>query len=371
MNIIFVAGGTAGHLNPALALAQGFKKKDSANKILFVGTPDKIESTKVPQAGFDFKSMQLDGFRRRLSFGNILHNFINLFRLIKAFFTSKKIISDFNPDLVIGFGGYISYPLLFVANLMNIKTAIHEQNSFPGLANKKLSNRVDLVMLTNSDCIEKMKIKNKVVITGLPVRNNLLSISKTKAREKLNITDDKIVILSVGGSLGATPINNVISELIIEKFEDDSLVFLHSTGNRKNEFVEKLKDKNVKLSDNIRIYDYIDDMDLAMNAADIVISRSGASSVAEIEALSKASILIPSPYVAENHQYFNAQTLEKRDGAFLIEEKKLNLDSLTQKLNILISDVDFREKMGENANLLYNKNVIDDMINSCEEILRN
>lgn len=371
MNIIFAAGGTAGHLNPALALAQGFKNKNPENKILFVGTPDKIESEKVPKAGFDFTSIELRGFKRSFAPKSLWLNIVNLFKLIKAFFTSRKIIKKFKPDLVVGFGGYISYPILSVAKKMGIKTAIHEQNSFPGVANKMLSNKVDLVMLTNSDCKDKMKIKNKAVITGLPVREELISVSKSDARENLGIEDEKIVILSVGGSLGASAINEVMEQLIIKKADDKNLVFLHSTGNRKAEFIKNLKENNVHLNENIRIYDYIDDMDLAMNAADVVVTRSGASSVAEIEALSKASVLIPSPYVAENHQFFNALTLEKRNGAFLIEQKNLTCDLLIEKLDVLINNKNLREEMGKNANILFNKNVVNDMIYNCEKILEN
>lgn len=354
MRIIFAAGGTGGHINPALAAAGEIRERFPDAEILFIGTKDKMEAKLVPAAGFKFKTIEISGFYRQLSLENIKRNFVTLSHLLSSSKEAKKIILDFKPDVVVGFGGYVSGPVVRMAAKLGIHTAIHEQNAYPGITNKALAKEVDKVMLTVEKAKEYLEAKNPPVVTGLPVRGEILRADRGVSRAELGIRDNQKLILSMGGSLGAEAINNAMVELIAENHCNKNLYFLHATGQFGLWVSDKLREKGVDpdKEDNVEIREYINDMARCMSAADIVICRAGASSLSEIEALGKASILIPSPNVAENHQYHNAMALTRKDAAVLIEEKDLNAESLGKVFSSLINDEGRIKTLSENAKKL-------------------
>ena len=351
MKYLFAAGGTGGHINPALAVAGEIREKEPDSEILFIGTKNKMEAQLVPKAGFDFETISISGFQRKLTIGNIIKNIKTLFYLVISSFQTKKIIKKFNPDVVIGFGGYVSGPVLRTAYKLGYPTAIHEQNAYPGVTNKTLAKNVDRVMITVESVRDRLDSKNECIFTGLPVRGEMLRADRDFSRAEMGVRDDEVLVLSMGGSLGAEAINKAMVEVIAEKANDKNIRFLHSMGRYGLWVPQAIEEKGVSLSEhkNIEIREYISDMDRCMSAADIVICRAGASSLSEIEALGKASILIPSPNVSENHQYHNAMALVNNNAAMIIEEKELSGEKLSGALGELISDRDKRRRIGENA----------------------
>ena len=356
MKLLFATGGTAGHINPALAVASYIQQKYPDSQIMFVGTADHMESRLVPNAGFEFKTIEINGFKRSLSPKAVIDNAKTVSRLIKSEKDSKQIIKDFQPDVVIGFGGYVSGPVLDAAVKMHCPTCIHEQNAYPGITNKQLAKKVDKVMLTVEDARSHMQAKNDVIITGLPVRGELLEKSKFQARIELGIADEKPLVLSFGGSLGARPLNDAMLDILLEDSQRDDVYHIHSVGTNGVEYLDKFVEngfskraENIYYKGNTEVRLYIDNMDTCMAAADLVIGRAGASSLSEIEAMGKASILIPSPYVAENHQYHNAMALVNRNAARILEEKDLTADSLKALMNELIADKNELKQIEQNA----------------------
>lgn len=340
MKILFATGGTAGHINPALAVAAYIRETQRDAEILFIGTADHMESRLVPEADFAFRTIDISGFKRSFSPQAISHNIKTVFRLMKSSGESKRIISEFKPDVVVGFGGYVSGPVLQTAVKMGIPTCIHEQNAFPGITNKTLAKEVDKIMLTVEDAKKHLEPKNEVVVTGLPVRGELLKADRDMARAQLGIPDDKYLVLSFGGSLGAKPINEAMYDILLSSAQSGKYCHIHSVGTNGGEFLDKFAKQGFVngRKGTVEVRQYIDNMDVCMAAADLVIGRAGASSLSEIEAMGKASILIPSPYVAENHQFHNAMALVNRDAGFVIEEKDLTSKVLSDKIDELLSD---------------------------------
>lgn len=353
MKIVFAAGGTGGHINPALAAAGEIREKYPDAEILFIGTKDKMESRLVPNAGFDFKTISISGFQRKLSVKNLFRNIATLWRLAGSGRAVRKILKAFKPDVVVGFGGYVSGPVVRTAAKMGIKTAIHEQNAFPGVTNKMLAKTADAVMLAVPKAQDYLECKNPPVVTGLPVRSEILRADRDFARAELGL-DDKPVIFSFGGSLGAKTVNEAMVGLIASLYKDGNCHFIHGYGQYGKWFPDALKEKgaDVAAAKNIDAREYIYDMDKCLAAADIIISRSGASTLSEIEAVGKASILIPSPNVSENHQYHNAMTLVNANAARVIEEKDLTDEKLLEVVKELLADKSLRDEMGKNAKQL-------------------
>jgi UDP-N-acetylglucosamine--N-acetylmuramyl-(pentapeptide) pyrophosphoryl-undecaprenol N-acetylglucosamine transferase len=347
--ILFAAGGTGGHVNPALAAAGYIREHWPEAEILFVGTPDKIEARLVPAAGFAFKTIKIDGFLRKLSLRSIRRNLSVLSALPASYIKAGQILKDFRPDVVVGMGGYVTGPVLRKAVRMGIPVAIHEQNAYPGVANKAVAPKAGAIMLTVEKAAEHMKFKTPPVLTGLPVRMDLLTADREKSREELGL-GDRPLILSMGGSLGARAINAAVAEMIVLKHESNC-VFMHATGSKGLWVKDVLREKGINLSNesNVIIREYIDDMARCMSAADVVISRAGAGTLSEIQALGKVSILIPSPNVAENHQFHNAMALVSKGAALMIEEKDLTGKILSEKVFALLEDKALSKSIGENA----------------------
>ena len=347
MKILFAAGGTGGHINPALAVAGEIRERHPDADILFVGTKDRMEAKLVPAAGYDFTTIKISGFQRSFSPGSIIANFKTLWYLLTCSGKIKKILKSFRPDVVVGFGGYVSGPVVRMAAKLGIPTAIHEQNAYPGITNKALAKLVDKVMLTAAEAEKYMEPKNPTILTGLPVRGELLKADRDISRAELGVRDNQKLVLSMGGSLGATTINNAMLDIIAVNCDDENLYFLHATGQYGLWFGDKLKEKGVnhEMKKNIEIREYISDMHRCMSAADVVICRAGASSLSEIQAMGKASILIPSPNVTENHQYHNAMALVNKNAALIIEEKELTKEKMQQLFRSLTDDDERRHSI--------------------------
>lgn len=347
--ILFATGGTGGHINPALAVAGYVRENYPKAEILFVGTADRMEAQLVPAAGYDFKTIEIQGFSRELNFEGLRHNIKTVELLMKSEGQAKKIIEEFKPDVVIGFGGYVSGPVLSVAARMGIPTAVHEQNAFPGITNKNLAKKVDVVMLTAPEAEKLLRPKNPCVVTGLPIRGEIISANKEFARAEMKL-DSRPLILSMGGSLGARAINEAVKYLILHRFEKKDCYYLHATGKAGVAMIDDIgREVDLNANPQIMLREYINDMDRCLAAADLVVCRAGASSLSEIQALGKPSILVPYPYAAENHQYYNAKTMSDRDAAILIEEKDFTGERLLEEVEKLLSEPERLKKMGENA----------------------
>ena len=369
-NIIFAAGGTGGHINPALAVAGEIRKQYPEANILFIGTAEKMEARLVPAAGFDFKTIQISGFNRVLNLNGIKQNIKTLSHLLKSSSQAKKIIKEFNADVVIGFGGYVSGPVVRAAAKLGITTAIHEQNAFPGMTNKTLAKMVDAVMLTEESVAQYMQPKNPPVVTGLPVRGELLETDRDIARAELGL-DDKPLVLSMGGSLGAKAINESMLEVIANRIGKNDCWFMHATGKDCKDFPERLAEKGVDLNNkHIIIRDYIDDMHRCLAAADLVICRAGASSLCEFQVMGKPSILIPYPFATENHQYHNAKSLADKGAAILIEEKDLTSAVLMQHIDTLLETPDKLTNMGIAAKQMAVTDAIERIVKVIENIVK-
>lgn len=336
MKILFAGGGTAGHINPALAVAGYIKEKHPNAEIYYIGTANKLEARLVPEKGYDFRTIDVAGFQRSLSPKGIINNVSAVKKAVSALARCNKFLKEINPDVVVGTGGYVSGPVLKTAQKMGIKTAIHEQNAFPGVTTKMLCQAANVVMLAMPEAEKHLKLNKKPIITGNPIRSELLKITKQEARKKLGL-DNRPLVLSFGGSLGAAKINEAVVELI--KWHNGSGKFYHIHATGKSGYDEmKNALADVSLASEIDIREYISDMDICMAAADLVICRAGAITLGELQAMGKPAILIPSPYVAENHQFHNAMTLKRAGAAQILEEKDLDGKSLISALEKLIEN---------------------------------
>ena len=347
MKILFAGGGTAGHINPALAVADYIKENHPDAEISYIGTADKLEARLVPEKGYAFYTIDVAGFQRKLSLKNIERNISAAVKAVTSSAASKKLLKEIQPDIVVGTGGYVSGPVLREAQKLGIKTAIHEQNTFPGVTTKMLASKADRVMLAMSEAQKYLKLKKEPVITGNPVRSELLRITREEARAKLGL-DSRPLILSFGGSLGARRINEAVTELIKWHNGTGRFYHIHGTGKAGYESVtQTLSDTD--LAPQIDVREYINDMDVCMAAADLVICRAGAITLSELCCCGKPSVLIPSPYVAENHQYHNAMTLKKAGAAEVLEEKDLTGQSLIDTVSKIIDNKPLLERMGNAA----------------------
>ncbi len=351
MKIIFACGGTGGHINPALAVAGVIRQRHPDAEIAFIGNENGMESRLVPEAGYEFFPIHVAGFQRRLTVKNVMRNVSAAKKAVTSGFEAGKILKKFKPDLVVGMGGYVSGPVVRKAHQMGIKTAIHEQNAFPGMTTKMLVKNADVVMLAMSAAMKHLPERH-YIITGNPVRPAILNITKEQARQQLGVDQTHPFILSFGGSLGADSINRAVADVIEKHWNTGMYYHYHGTGKSGWEWMPTLlRENGVDLSraPMLRVSEYINDMDLCMAAADLVISRAGAITLSEIEVQGKAAVLIPSPYVAENHQYHNAMTLENRGAAMVIEEKDLTGELLSEKVGQLLQNPQKLTEMGAAA----------------------
>ena len=350
MKILFAGGGTAGHINPALAIAGYVKSRCPHAEILFVGNKGGMEERLVPNAGFDFQSIVISGFKRSFGVKAIGHNIATVKRMFTSSNASKKIIADFKPDLAVGTGGYVSGPVLRTAAKMGVPIIIHEQNAYPGITTKMLSKLAKKVMLAVPDAEKHLDKGLNIVVTGNPVRQEILSAERSSARQMLGL-DERPVVLSFGGSLGARKINENLADLIARSGKDGKYQHIHAYGQYGKWFPDLVKEKGTEISKcrNLDIREYIDNMATCLAAADVVISRAGAITLSEIQAQGKAAVLIPSPNVAENHQYHNAMALVNKKAAEIIEEADLTPSLLIEKVDKLLESRETLERYSRNA----------------------
>ena len=350
MRIIFAGGGTAGHINPALAVAGYVREQQPDAQILYVGAVGGMEEHLVQQAGLEFRGIKISGFSRKMTLLGLRKNVATLKRIVTASMESRKIIEEFRPDICVGTGGYVSGPILRKAAQMDVPVIIHEQNAFPGITTKMLAHKAKYVMLAIEQAKKFFDDKCKIVVTGNPIRTEVISATQQEAKAELKL-DSRPVILSFGGSLGARKINEAVIELIADTAKTDAFQHIHAYGQFGKWFLPTLEEKGIRPSEhpNLDIREYINDMQTCLAAADLVICRAGAITLSELQAQGKASILIPSPNVAENHQYHNAMVLVNNHAASVIEEKDLSGSVLVQKVKELLSQPDLLREFRQNA----------------------
>ncbi|MBQ1517889.1 MAG: undecaprenyldiphospho-muramoylpentapeptide beta-N-acetylglucosaminyltransferase [Clostridia bacterium] len=350
MKVIFAGGGTAGHINPALAIAGYLKEKQPDTEILYIGNKGGMEERLVPNAGFEFASIHVSGFKRSFSPKALKDNIQTVCRAISATSASKKIIKEFNPDICIGTGGYVSGPVLKGAHELGIPILIHEQNAFPGVANKMLSTKAEAVMLAIEDARKHMKEGCNFIVTGNPVRREILLADKAHSRKELGL-DERPVVLSFGGSLGAQRVNEACAYIIARSGKDGKYQHIHAYGQYGHWFPDLVKKMGTDISQcsNLDIREYIDNMPVCLAAADVVVCRAGAITISEIQAQGKPAVFIPSPNVAENHQYHNAMALVNKNAGELIEESELTGELLAEKVDKIVSDKQKLAEYSENA----------------------
>jgi UDP-N-acetylglucosamine--N-acetylmuramyl-(pentapeptide) pyrophosphoryl-undecaprenol N-acetylglucosamine transferase len=342
LKVLIAGGGTAGHINPGIAIAKYIKQKLPESEILFAGTEKGLENNLVPREGFELKLIRVKGFKRKVSLDSIL----SVKELFNGLIDAKRLLKAFKPDIVIGTGGYVCGPVLFMASRMKIPTLVHEQNAFPGVTNRILSRFVNTVAISFKEAKEYFKHSRNIVFTGNPIRNELLDIEKSVARQKLEIEGDSNLVVIFGGSRGAKKVNDNVVDMIKTYF-DSSFKVIFATGEAQyGEVLEQLGEGLIK---NIKVVPYIYNMSEVLSAADLVVSRAGAITVSELAALGMPSILIPSPYVTANHQEFNARALEVQGGSVIVLEKNLSSELLFNQIKSLLGDKEQLAKMARSA----------------------
>ena len=350
MRVLFAGGGTAGHINPALAIAGYLREKQPDAEILFIGNRGGMEEKLVPKAGFAMKTIVISGFQRKMTPKAIAHNVKTLTRVVTSSHQARRIIRDFAPDLCVGTGGYVSGPVVRTAMKLGIPAVIHEQNAYPGVTNKMLSADAARVMMAVSDAEKYMKPGARCVLTGNPIRPEILREERAAARKKLGV-DDRPLILSFGGSLGARKVNEAVADLMTHTIPGGKFQHIHGYGQYSRWMPDLLREKGIDpdKTPQLDLREYIHDMPVCLAAADLVISRAGAMTLSEIQATGKGSILIPSPNVAENHQFHNAMALVNRGAAEIVEEKDLTGDVLWEKVQKIFAAPGGAAALGENA----------------------
>lgn len=347
MNILFTCGGTAGHVNPAVALARVFQEKHPGCRVLFVGADGGMENKLVPKEGYQIRSVTITNFHRSFAPADIAHNLGTLMNMQKSKRQAKAILDEFCPDLVVGTGGYASYPVVNEAAHRGIPTAVHESNAVPGLTTKALSKVVDRVMVGFEESREHYANPAKVVVTGTPVRGDFFQYTREEARAKLGFTDDRPLLLSYWGSLGAEVMNQKMVDFVAKEcYEGAPWRHIHGAGRDFPWMQEELLRRGLRLGDNgVEVREYIYDMPLVMAAADLVLCRAGASTISELTAIAKPAVLVPSPNVTANHQEKNARVLSDQGAAVLMREQECTGDSLYDQAALLMRERDRREDM--------------------------
>lgn len=364
MKVLMTGGGTAGHINPAIAIANTIKKNDPSAEIAFVGTERGLENKLVPAEGYPLYHVDVMGFERSLSIKNIKAAYLAFVSPIRA----KKLVREFAPDIVIGTGGYACWPVLKAAASMGIPTAVHESNALPGLAIRKLQGCVDRIFVNFKQSEQYISEKEKVMHVGNPLRSGFGGLDYQAAREKLGIAQGQTYVLSFGGSLGAHRINEAaLSFMKSVAKRDTSVIHHHATGGYDfKEFSEKFKESGLERCSNIRLVEYIHDMPVRMSAADVIICRAGAMTISELAMMRKACLMIPSPNVVDNHQYKNAKVLADAGAVVMLEEAYMNDELFVETVASLVNDPHKREELSRNiaefANTDANKLIYDEVV---------
>lgn len=363
MRVIIAGGGTAGHINPGLAIAKYIREMDRKAEILFIGTKRGMETVLVPREGFEIKLITVKGFKRKIS----LDTLVTIKELLQGINEARKIIKEFKPDIVIGTGGYVCGPVVFMAARMKIPTLIHEQNAYPGVTNRILSRFVDVSAISFRESEEYFKKAKRLVYTGNPVRGEILKADRISARKKLNLKHDKPLVVVVGGSLGAEKINSIVANMLSKYSGKSSFDMVFATGNNQFDRV-KQQLKGVDMA-NIDVVPYIYDAANVYAAADLMVCRAGAITCSELTALGIPAIIIPSPNVVANHQEYNARSLEKLGAAVVILEKDLNEDILFNQISELFENRKNLEKMAADSKKAGVRNAVEKLYLIAKELV--
>lgn len=360
LRFILSGGGTGGHIYPAIAIANQLKLRYPDSKFLFVGAKDKMEMQKVPQAGYHITGLWIAGLQRKLSFQNLLFPL----KLISSLYKSRIIIKQFKPNIVIGTGGFASGPIVQVANILDIPTLIQEQNSYPGITNKWLSRKANIICVAYNN-LDQFFPKDKIILTGNPVRQDLLAIysKRNEALQHFNLDPNKKTLLVLGGSLGAKRLNELLDK-VGEVIISNNIQIIWQCGTL---YFDRYK--NFSEIPFMQVFAFIEKMDLAYAAADFIISRAGASSVSELCLVGKPVIFIPSPNVAEDHQTKNAIAISENKGALLIKESDLDKDFLNVFSN-LISDANLQTELSVNIKKLARPNATIAIVEQVEQLIK-
>lgn len=346
--VIFTCGGTAGHVNPAIALAQKIKQENPDAEFLFVGADRGLEKDLVPKAGYDFKTVHISSFHRSLKPKEIRHNLISVYNLLRAPGEARGILKEFQPDVVIGTGGYASFPMVKAAAKAGIPTAVHESNMVPGLTTKMLESYAGRIMVGFEACRQHYKEPEKVVVTGTPVRGDFFAETKGEAKQALGVDDGRPLIVSFWGSLGASGMNRQMADFMALEAEKEPFHHIHAAGQSGYPVMQQLlREKGVDLEKHpaLQLREYIYDMARVCRAADLVICRAGASTISELTALGVAALIVPSPYVTNNHQEKNARVLEAAGGAVVLVESESTAQKLFQTACGVLRDDNRRREM--------------------------
>ncbi len=372
MNILFTCGGTAGHVNPAVALARIFQEREPGCRVLFVGADGGMETRLVPKEGYPIETVRITNFHRSLAPADIAHNLGTLRNMYTSQKQARRIVDEFRPDLVVGTGGYASFPVVKEAARRHIPTAVHESNAVPGLTTKALSKVVDCVMVGFEESRSHYDHPEKVVVTGTPVRGDFFRYTRQEAREKLGFTDDRPLLLSYWGSLGAEAMNRRMVDFIAKEcYEGAPCRHIHGAGRDFAWMQEELLRRGLKLGDNgVELREYIYDMPLVMAAADVVLCRAGASTISEITAIAKPSVLVPSPNVTANHQEKNARVLADQGAAILLREQDCGEHTLYDTVELLMQERDRRDAMVRALNAMAVPNAGEKIYQTLREIMR-
>ncbi len=350
LRVLFTCGGTAGHINPAVALAGMFQERDGA-EILFVGADGGMEESLVPKSGYDIRTVTISSFYRSVSLNSLKHNLMTVKNLLISPGQARKILKDFQPDLVVGTGGYASFPVVNQAAKLGIPTAVHESNAFPGLTTQRLSRVVDVVMVGFEESRAHYHDQSRVVVTGTPVREDFFAQTCEQARLALGFGDEKRVVVTTWGSLGAQVMNDYMVDFVVRECQAGApFHHIYGVGSRYYQRVlDKIRDRGVDLSKypDVDIREYIYDMPQVMSAADVVMSRAGASTIAEIAAIARPSILVPSPNVTANHQEKNARVLSDQGGAVLMLESECSGKKLYAQVVTMLDNRASLEQMSQ------------------------
>lgn len=365
MNFLFACGGTAGHINPAVGVAGRILELLPDSEILFIGAQGKMETELVPREGYNIRTVPVSNLSRSLSAEGLRHNLKAIHDLNRAIPACRRILREFKPDAVIGTGGYVCYPVLSEAAKMGIPTLVHESNAQPGLTTKLLEKSVDRIMVGFKEAIANYKHPEKVYVTGTPVRLDFMRADKAKARRELGLDEDVPLVVSVWGSLGATEMNKTVAEMISLAMADRPFRLVHSAGKRGIESMEAHLRDRLGLSGwneaGFEVRDYIYDMPRLMAAADLVLCRSGASTLAELAAMGKPAVLVPSPNVVHNHQEVNARVLEHSGAATVLLERDAAPERMLETITGLLSDRTRLDAMAESMRRMAVENATDEI----------
>ncbi|MBQ3195636.1 MAG: undecaprenyldiphospho-muramoylpentapeptide beta-N-acetylglucosaminyltransferase [Clostridia bacterium] len=369
MKVLFSCGGTGGHINPAIAIANTLKERYPDFECLFVGAEGGMEAGLVPKAGYNIEFVKVRGFKRKLSLANV----DAAIKAVTSVFAAKKIIKRFKPQVVVGTGGYASWAAVKAAASLGVPTLIHEQNAYPGVTTRKLSAYANRVCISFEESCKFFddSVKEKLVLTGNPLKPEVLKADRSIARKELGLTDE-VYILSFGGSLGAEKVNEYVFDMLESYVKNNTSVrAIHATGKRGNaKYGEIAAQKGINKAKNIEVREYIYDMHRQLAASDLVICRAGAITIAENCCMGKPSILIPSPNVTDNHQYKNAKVLSDAGAALLLEESKTDGAILTAAVKDLVESPEKRQAMSAAAYALAKGGAADEICTLIERMVK-